>query len=263
MVAGGRLRVSGNSYASGANQNCGNVLSDVPSTRVAKPPGGTSSMTLGWSSADAAGDRQQQQSIGARGPPAPHEERYYALGPPSGQPYESGPAGRMDWGTSAPSHGGRQPGDGALGGGGRQPPAQPEAHGDERFGGHTFGQRVRESSNSYASGGNQNSGNVLTDVPTTRVAQAPGGSSSLSLSWCGEQPAGGCNHQRGNPAYGGGPLSAQQQSQDVTFGARPKVSSNSFANGADQNCGNVISDTPSTRVNRPPGGASSLRLGWD
>lgn len=41
--------VSSNRYASGGNQNCGNVLTDKPSSRVLAPPGGKSSFSLGWS----------------------------------------------------------------------------------------------------------------------------------------------------------------------------------------------------------------------
>jgi len=50
-------------------------------------------------------------------------------------------------------------------------------------------------------------------------------------------------------------------SSGAAFGQRARVSSNTFANGADQNCGNVMTDHPSTRVLRPPGGASSFQLG--
>lgn len=41
-------RNSSNAFASGARQNCQNVLTDVPSTRVKAPPGGRSSISLGW-----------------------------------------------------------------------------------------------------------------------------------------------------------------------------------------------------------------------
>mmetsp|Transcript_66765 Transcript_66765/g.215843 ORF Transcript_66765/g.215843 Transcript_66765/m.215843 type:complete len:361 (-) Transcript_66765:717-1799(-) len=44
-VGGGH--VSSNRYATGANQNCGNVLTDKPSSRVLAPPGGKSSFSLG------------------------------------------------------------------------------------------------------------------------------------------------------------------------------------------------------------------------
>jgi hypothetical protein len=39
------------------------------------------------------------------------------------------------------------------------------------------------------------------------------------------------------------------------------VSSNKFANGANQNCGNVISDRPTTRIHHAPGGRSTICLG--
>jgi hypothetical protein len=39
------------------------------------------------------------------------------------------------------------------------------------------------------------------------------------------------------------------------------VSSNKFADGANQNCGNTITDRPSTRLHHAPGGASTLTLG--
>merc|ERR1719224_414231 len=48
----------------------------------------------------------------------------------------------------------------------------------------------------------------------------------------------------------------------LTFGTRPRESSNTFARGANQNCGNVISDVPTTRVVAPPGGRSSFSLSW-
>eukprot|EP00450_Noctiluca_scintillans_P016488 CAMPEP_0194530616 /NCGR_PEP_ID=MMETSP0253-20130528/67609_1 /TAXON_ID=2966 /ORGANISM="Noctiluca scintillans" /LENGTH=198 /DNA_ID=CAMNT_0039375871 /DNA_START=28 /DNA_END=624 /DNA_ORIENTATION=+ len=49
--------------------------------------------------------------------------------------------------------------------------------------------------------------------------------------------------------------------EEVVFGARINGSSNNYANGANQNCGNVLSDRPTTRVEKPPGGFSSIRFG--
>jgi len=43
---------------------------------------------------------------------------------------------------------------------------------------------------------------------------------------------------------------------------RSGVSANIWATGANQNCGNFISDRPTSRVIQPPGGGSSLQLGW-
>jgi len=45
MQGGGNA--SSNSFANGSNQNCGNMITDRRSTRVAAPPGGHSSFTLG------------------------------------------------------------------------------------------------------------------------------------------------------------------------------------------------------------------------
>ena len=47
-----------------------------------------------------------------------------------------------------------------------------------------------------------------------------------------------------------------RQSEDA-FGQRAnKSSSNAFADGSNQNSGNFLTDTPSTRVQAPPGDAS-------
>jgi len=52
------------------------------------------------------------------------------------------------------------------------------------------------SSNRFASGANQNAGNVLTDRPTTRVHQAPGGNSSIFLGDDRASPAVGVSEKR-------------------------------------------------------------------
>ena len=39
------------------------------------------------------------------------------------------------------------------------------------------------------------------------------------------------------------------------------ISSNAYANGSNQNCGNVMTGRSSTRIHAPPGGASSFRMG--
>ena len=212
-VFGACPKVSSNSFANGSNQNCGNSIGDIPTTRVAAPPGGKSSLCLGW-------DEPPPQPRGKGGKGGKGAMPWTEQCPPAGAPARA-PAG-------APAAPGAPAGAGA-----RRPPEE------------IYGVRPRESSNSYASGHNQNTGNVLTGVPTTRVSRPPGGHSEMSLAWdTSSAPAAG-------RAAGG-----------EAFGQRVRVSSNSYANGADQNCGNVLSDTPTTRVLRPPGGGSSLNLGW-
>jgi hypothetical protein len=89
---------------------------------------------------------------------------------------------------------------------------------------------VGVSSNRFASGSNQNAGNCITNKSTTRLHQAPGGTSSIDLS------DGSC------------PVS------------KATTSSNRFANGTNQNQGNWITDRSSTRLQQAPGGASSIDL---
>ena len=50
-------------------------------------------------------------------------------------------------------------------------------------------------------------------------------------------------------------------SQDPVFGANAKKGSNAYASGANQNCGNVLTDRPTTRLHAPPGGGSSITFG--
>eukprot|EP00929_Paragymnodinium_shiwhaense_P067251 TRINITY_DN33869_c0_g1_i1.p1 TRINITY_DN33869_c0_g1~~TRINITY_DN33869_c0_g1_i1.p1 ORF type:complete len:404 (+),score=29.89 TRINITY_DN33869_c0_g1_i1:143-1354(+) len=290
-------RVSSNAFATGSNQNCGNVMTDVSSTRVNAPPGGASSMTLGWgdsapSPRSGARGTQAERSYGSRAPPPQHftyaPEGYQ--GPAAG--YVSPRGSRVVAGRSSAT---ASPPQSPQGGQRGQLAAQ---MGSPQRDSVIYGQRSRVSSNSFANGADQNCGNFLTGVPTTRVLRPPGGSSNINLSWDAkaegapreafQQPeryspprqAHGRDVYDRNSDYGyGGPPSPQAwqassssqsaaaatgcggRAQEVAFGARPRVSSNTYANGADQNCGNVISDTPSTRVLRPPGGASSLTLG--
>lgn len=113
------------------------------------------------------------------------------------------------------------------------------------------------SSNKFADGAHQNCGNTITDRPTTRLHQAPGGSSTLTL---------------GDDVDSSAARTLQTKtvvagSHDAGVAASPSVgarcSSNKFASGANQNCGNVITDRPTTRVHQAPGGASTVCLGGD
>ena len=86
------------------------------------------------------------------------------------------------------------------------------------------------SSNAFANGNNQNCGNFISDRPTTKLHAPPGGSSTA-----------------GSLIFGGG------SSNYTEVG----VSSNRYANGSNQNCGNVMTGRSSTRLHAPPGGSSS------
>merc|ERR1719197_1309064 len=79
----------------------------------------------------------------------------------------------------------------------------------------------------------------MTGRSTTRVAQAPGGTSQIT--------------------FGGGNFGAEQASFNNPVAAR--VSANSYANGANQNCGNVMTGRSTTRVAQAPGGTSQISFG--
>eukprot|EP00746_Dinoflagellata_sp_MGD_P002281 gnl/MRDRNA2_/MRDRNA2_104421_c0_seq1.p1 gnl/MRDRNA2_/MRDRNA2_104421_c0~~gnl/MRDRNA2_/MRDRNA2_104421_c0_seq1.p1 ORF type:complete len:557 (+),score=71.15 gnl/MRDRNA2_/MRDRNA2_104421_c0_seq1:101-1672(+) len=334
-AAGARPRGSSNSFAQGSNQNSGNHITNTPTTRVVAPPGGASSFSLGWDgntrntrsasgymsrdaslsrqsecvARDASTSRQRMSSKDIQAMPqdrpTPHQE--YAQRPGRGMPprmprsastcrqYES--TYPRDTHDDVSSHAPRSS--------------------------TAFGNRPRESSNTFAHGSNQNCGNFISDVPTTRVAAPPGGRSSLNLSWgddCTNERNAEYTYQRGpsyqmndaempHDSWAGSSVRASSNQRSMhdremphdsrtgssvrtssnprgmhgyshqhqcpageksgctprdfnTFGQRPRESSNTYAHGSNQNCGNVISDVPTTRVVAPPGGRSSLNLAW-
>jgi len=137
-----------------------------------------------------------------------------------------------------------------------------------------------QSSNAYATGSNQNCGNVLTDRPSTALKAPPGGVSTICLGTDDSSPAApkssnafanGSNQNSGNVisersstgihAPPGG-VSTICLGTDDSSPAAPK-SSNAFANGSNQNSGNVISERSSTGIHAPPGGVSTICLGHD
>eukprot|EP00928_Gymnodinium_smaydae_P062591 TRINITY_DN46417_c0_g1_i1.p1 TRINITY_DN46417_c0_g1~~TRINITY_DN46417_c0_g1_i1.p1 ORF type:complete len:952 (-),score=194.60 TRINITY_DN46417_c0_g1_i1:70-2925(-) len=126
------------------------------------------------------------------------------------------------------------------------------------------------SANCFASGSNPNAGNTITGRPTTRLHHAPGGAATIVLG--GEQPGEDGHFGGGNSIY------CQRSSKCVTQApggasticladdgmprqSPTRVSSNAFANGASQNCGNGITDRPTTLVHQAPGGTSTICLG--
>lgn len=128
--------------------------------------------------------------------------------------------------------------------------------------------KAQVSSNSFARGSDQNSGNFITDRPSTGLHAPPGGRSTICL---------GTDSQDWKAATApiSVPISVPPVAPTVCLGmdtssepAEPKalqtlMSSNSFARGSDQNSGNFITDRPSTGLHAPPGGRSTLCLGTD
>jgi len=193
--AGAPRKTSSIAFATGSNQNCGNFISERSSTGLHAPPGGRSSLQLG-------GD--------------PVDVRKAAI------PTYDCPIG--------------------------SPPSGNAMHLRE---GKVNVQEGTVSSNAFAQGSNPNCGNFLTDRPSTGLHAPPGGKSSLCF---GEEPMEApwrANQNRsGNTIRGAGVPES-----------KPTMSSNRFATGSNQNCGNVITDRSSTRLHAPPGGHSSFVLG--
>ena len=194
VPAGQAPALSANSYANGANQNCGNVMTGRSTTRVAQAPGGTSSISFGGGNfgADSAaplrrGGRAALAAIDSNAPP-PSMTKLAS---------QSLPASR------------------------------------------SMGARVGNIS--------QNCGNSILGRQSTRVCAPPGGSSSIAFG------------DSNTPGGGAGTYGA-------TGGSRPAgmagaVSANSYACGANQNCGNVMTGRSTTRIHAPPGGTSQVVFG--
>lgn len=63
-------------------------------------------------------------------------------------------------------------------------------------------------------------------------------------------------------AAGGGYSGGIASKSNYAHGGRGRAESmNNFANGANQNCGNFISERSSTRIHAPPGGQSQISFG--
>lgn len=234
--------VSANQFANGSNQNCGNTITERPTTRLHQAPGGTSTICLGDGTV-----HEPVHKISAN---------QFAVGSNqnAGNVLTDRPITRLHQapgGTSTICLGGNYPND-------------------------IVDKKV--SANQFANGTNQNAGNTITDRPTTRLHQAPGGTSTIflgsdvvptavddktSANQLAHDAAKNCQSssvKRSQQAPGGNStvcLGSNSPPIAVVGG----VSANKFANGANQNCGNTITDRPTTRLHHAPGGASTVCLG--
>mmetsp|Transcript_98952 Transcript_98952/g.317289 ORF Transcript_98952/g.317289 Transcript_98952/m.317289 type:complete len:353 (+) Transcript_98952:57-1115(+) len=101
-------------------------------------------------------------------------------------------------------------------------------------------------------------------MPTPTLGGDLGFGRAAPSDWvgCGALPG---QHAGGDQGYGRAPSSDRMGVGGVVPGQQAvgggHVSSNRYATGANQNCGNVLTDKPSSRVLAPPGGKSSFSLG--
>ncbi|CAM9992993.1 unnamed protein product [Ectocarpus sp. 6 AP-2014] len=171
--------LSSNAYASGVNQNAGNFLTDKPITRIHAPPGGASSISFGdqhtGPTAAAAGvttKTQDQQGLVLGTPTQPTT-------PESAESTEEGPAPipMMELPPAPPAVEEEVAEEEAA----VVPPPAPEEVVEAEEAAAPSSAAAAVSSNAYASGSNQNSGNFMTGRPTTRVRAPPGGASSITF----------------------------------------------------------------------------------
>jgi len=108
-------------------------------------------------------------------------------------------------------------------------------------------------SNAHANGANQNCGNYITDRPTSKVSQVPGGKSNFS-----DMSFGGKDTSQIKVPNKRDPNARYDQAGGHGFRAK---GSNAHANGANQNCGNCITDRPTSKVSQVPGGKSNFGSG--
>ncbi|XP_075264952.1 uncharacterized protein LOC142357159 [Convolutriloba macropyga] len=104
-------------------------------------------------------------------------------------------------------------------------------------------------SNNYTRTGGQNVGNFMTERPTSRVLDQPGGKSQICLGDATpEKPAA--------PTKMAVQAPAADENTDSNVG-------NNYSRPDGQNVGNFITDRPSSKVLAPPGGASNVLIGGD
>jgi len=257
--------LSSNAFANGSNQNSGNVITDRSSTRLHAPPGGTSQICFG--SDEVAAPPSAVHPLAAHNI-APGGSGHYARA--TADPRAAAAQNHRHNVSSQISFGDASTTEPAP-----QPRAAPQPLGVSVGGGGSemiFGQNARKGSNAYANGGNQNCGNVISDRSTTRLHAPSGGTSQISFgdaSTAAPAPQPRAAPQSLGSAVAAAPAPYQQPQQQqqqtsaaaMTFGANARKGSNAYANGGNQNCGNVLTDRPTTRLHAPPGGASQITLG--
>merc|ERR1719263_1738177 len=115
------------------------------------------------------------------------------------------------------------------------------------------------SSNRFASGCNPNAGNVLTERPTTRLHQAPGGNSSISLVDVSGSPAVGVAVKRVRPSMNNArqpPGGASSFSLgDAKFQGKDVCDENTNKANLQNALQNVV------KITQAPGGTAAIVLG--
>ena len=194
-----KVNSSSNNFASGSNQNAGNVITGRSTTRIHAPPGGRSQICLTGGYGDSSAPKAAARSVGTAGmrsTAAPVQRgtssNHFASG--SNQNAGNVITNRSSTRIHAPPGGRSQ----ISFGGGSFSDSKPAQQYNKRSTGRTLTETSRTnvrasapapvqkttrgtSSNRFATGSNQNAGNVITDRSSTRIHAPPGGRSSITF----------------------------------------------------------------------------------
>lgn len=228
---------SANKYANGTNQNAGNVITDRSTTRIHHAPGGASSLSLGDGSNE---DRFASRAPAAKPTTIPGNQLNTATSQQNTAPAKTAQqiyAEELKMQIDAKN---------ALKANQRAAAVEADRADDARV--------QREAA--------QLRGEVEGEVAKQRQREAVADQRTNELASYLEQ-------DKGAKGYGGAKPSTKENIEVSNTPAActtepakaGHMSSNRFATGSNQNCGNVITDRSTTRIHHAPGGKSSLVLG--
>ena len=221
--------VSSNVFASGSNQNSGNMMTGRSSTRRIAAPGGNSSFSLGWGggSGGGGGGGGGRNNGGLDLPPS-NTNKNYSNSSSFSHNYNQNVGNRIR--------------DNVTG-------YQPLQKGSN----YTIGKAQNYSTNPTANYNNANSKNSFDIRQNSKFI-------SSNMPSAGTKSGTGL----GNHRLGAGRPQLQRTEQpkyQPTYESTHAISSNAYANGSNQNCGNVMTGRSSTRIHAPPGGHTQWSLG--
>lgn len=249
-----RRREGSNKFASGANQNSGNFITDTPTTKVHAPPGGRSSISFGSNVAESVCDRSS----------ASRSTRYTARSSVCGSEISESLYNRSTTGRSKRDDASCAESSISMRDMNRRPR---EGHkGSARSS--VCGSDVSESICNRSTTGRSRRDDVScaeSSISMRDMSRRPreGHKGYARSSVCGSEVSDSLCDRSTATGYSRGSASYADSTamRNAEFGRRPREGSNRFANGANQNSGNFITDTPTTKVIAPPGGSSSIRFG--
>lgn len=231
---------SSNCFANGANQNAGNVITDRSTTRIHHAPGGASSICLGDGSSDGMFTKRSLATPTSAASAQPTAPQATSVPRPKTPQQIYAEELRLQIETKKAMAAGKKLSD-VFAERADEVRVQREAVELQAQVDHERAkQREREGIVDQRSNQLKNYLAQEENPPCSK-----GSSRGVCSNNTNEHKEMACNSKMLRPC----------SSKDAT------VSSNKFACGANQNCGNIITDRSTTRIHHAPGGKSSLVLG--